>query len=466
MFLLLYCVMDNVLNYIETNRANFVDQLKELLRFPSISTNPENKEDVRKCAEYIKSQLESMGMLHAAVYPTAGHPVVYADWLHAGAGKPTVLIYGHYDVQPVDPLNLWTTPPFQPEIRNGKIFARGAVDDKGQVFIHLKSLEAHFKQNKSLPVNIKLIIEGEEEIGSMHLEDFIKKNKELLKSDVVVISDTAMFDKNTPAITYGLRGLCYMQVEVTGPNRDLHSGSFGGSIENPINALANMITKLKNDKGKILIDGFYDDVIPLTEREREEYRKLPFDDKAYKEDLRVSELSGEEGYTTIERIWARPTLDCNGIWGGFTGEGAKTVLPSKAFAKISMRLVPNQDPQKVEELFVRYIKKITPKTVKSETKGLHHGKPAITPIDSPWVRAAFKALKQGFKKEPVFIREGGSIPVVVSFKELLNLQTVLLGFGLHDENAHSPDEHFDLDNFHKGIITTSLFYDELGKLTK
>ena len=458
--------MDNILNYIESNRSRFIDELKELLRFPSISTNPENKKDVEKCAEYVKSHLENIGMEHAAVYPTAGHPVVYADWLKAGNNKPTILIYGHYDVQPVDPLNLWTTPPFQPDIRDGKIYARGAVDDKGQVFIHLKSLETHLTQNKSLPVNIKLIIEGEEEIGSMHLEDFIRKNNELLKSDVVVISDTAMFDKNTPAITYGLRGLCYLQVEVTGPNRDLHSGSFGGSIENPINALANMISKLKDGKGKILIDGFYDDVVPISEREREEYKKLPFNDNKYKKELGVDELSGEEGYSTIERIWVRPTLDCNGIWGGFTGEGAKTVLPSKAYAKISMRLVPNQDPQKIEELFVRYIKKIAPKSVKAATKALHHGKPAITPIDSPWIRAAFNALKQGFKKEPVFIREGGSIPVVVSFKEMLNLPTVLLGFGLHDENAHSPDEHFNLDNLHRGIITTSLFYNELGKLEK
>lgn len=457
--------MDKVLNYIETNRDRFVDELKELLRFPSISTNPENKKDVERCAEYLKSHLENIRMEHTSVYPTDGHPVVYTDWLNA-EGKPTILIYGHYDVQPPDPLNLWTTPPFEPDVRNGKIYARGAVDDKGQVFIHLKSLEAHLKQKQGLPVNIKMILEGEEEIGSEHLEDFIKRNKELLKADAVVISDTAMYSKDMPAITYGLRGLCYMQVEVRGPKRDLHSGTFGGSVENPINALANIISKLKDGKGRILIDGFYDDVVPITQKEREEYKKLPSDDKRYKKDLGVDELFGEEGYTTTERVWARPTLDCNGIWGGYTGEGAKTVLPSKAYAKISMRLVPNQDPRKIEELFRKYIMKITPKTVKVSAKGLHHGKPAITPIDSPWIKAAFNVLKKGFGKEPVFIREGGSIPVVVSFKELLNLDTVLLGFGLTDENIHSPDEHFDLENFYRGIITTSIFYEEVGKLGK
>ncbi len=456
--------MEKILSYIESNRSRFIDELKELLRFPSISTNPENKKDVEQCAQFLKSHLEQFGMEHVTVYATEGHPVVYADWLHAGVDKPTALIYGHYDVQPVDPLNLWTTPPFEPEIRNGKIYARGAVDDKGQVFIHLKSLESHLRQNKSLPLNIRLIIEGEEEIGSMHLDDFIKKNRDLLKADFVVISDTAMFDKNVPAVTYGLRGLCYMQVEVTGPNRDLHSGSFGGSVENPINALANMICKLKDTKGKILIDGFYDDVLPISEREKEEFKKLPFDENKYKRGLGVDELSGEEGYTTIERIWTRPTLDCNGIWGGFTGEGAKTVLPSKAFAKISMRLVPNQDPDKIAGLFEKYIKKIAPNTVKVKVKGLHHGKPAITPIDSKYVKAAFDALKQGFGKDAVFIREGGSIPVVGTFREVLNIPTVLLGFGLSDENAHSPDENFDLDNFYKGIKTTSIFYNELGKL--
>ncbi|MGH2576088.1 MAG: dipeptidase [Ignavibacteria bacterium] len=458
--------MKVVLDFIDENRQRYVDELKQLLSFPSISTNPENKKDVNACAEFIKSHLQKIGMENVSIYSTVGHPVIYADWLHAGKNKPTILIYGHYDVQPVDPLDLWTKPPFEADIRGENIYARGAVDDKGQVFIHFKALEAHLNQNHALPINVKLLIEGEEEIGSEHLEDFIKQNRELLKADVVVISDTAMFDKNTPAITYGLRGLCYMQVEITGPNRDLHSGSYGGAVENPINALANIISKLKDERGRILIDGFYNDVVPLSEAERQEYKKLPFDETKYKSELNVGELFGEEGYSTIERTWARPTLDCNGIWGGFTGTGAKTVLPSKAYAKISMRLVPNQDTHKVAMLFENYVKKITPKTVKLTVKALHHGKAAITPTDSKWIKAAFSAMHKGFGKEPVFIREGGSIPVVVTFNEILGLSTVLLGFGLPGENTHSPDEHFNLNNFHKGIITTSIFYNELGNLSK
>lgn len=403
-------------------------------------------------------------MQNAKVMPTKGHPIVYADWLNAGKDKPTILIYGHYDVQPVDPLNLWTTPPFEADIRNGNIYARGSADDKGQVFIHLKALESHLTQNKSLPVNIKMLIEGEEEIGSEHLEEFIKENTELLKCDVAVISDTAMYDEDVPAIGYALRGLCYMEVNVTGPNRDLHSGQYGGGVDNPINALAKMITKMKDDKGRILIDGFYDDVLPLNEEEKENFKKLPFDDKKYAANLGVDELFGEEGFTTLERIWARPTLDVNGIWGGFTGEGAKTVLPSKAHAKISMRLVPKQEPGKIEKLFTDFVKKIAPKTMKVEVKGLHHGKGAITPIDSEWIRAASKAMEQGFGKKPVFIREGGSIPIVVTFEEILGVSTVLLGFGLPDENAHSPDEHLNLNNFQRGIITSSIFYNELANL--
>ena len=456
--------MNGITGFIDSNKQRYIDELKKFLSYPSISTNPENKKDVQECAEYIKTHLETIGMENVKVYPTKGHPIVYADWLLAGGNKPTILIYGHYDVQPVDPIELWTSPPFEAEIRGENIYARGSADDKGQVFIHIKALEAHFNQNKSLPVNIKLIIEGEEEIGSMHLEDFINDNKELLKCDAVIISDTAMYSKDIPAIGYALRGLCYMQVEVTGPNRDLHSGQYGGAVENPINALANMITKLKDDRGRILIDGFYDDVVPLTEAEKKEFAKLPFSDDDYKKNLAVDELFGEEGFTTLERLWARPTLDCNGIWGGFTGEGAKTVLPSKAFAKISMRLVPNQQPSKIEKLFTEFIKKIAPKSVKVKVKSLHHGKGAITPIDSKWIKAAFSAMKQGFGKEPVFIREGGSIPIVVSFQEILKAPTVLLGFGLPDENAHSPDEHLNLNNFQKGIITTSIFYNELANL--
>lgn len=456
--------MAGILEYINTNKQRYIDELKHFLSYPSISTNPENRKDVVECAEYIEEHLKKMGFDNVTIYPTKGHPIVYADWLRAGSGKPTILIYGHYDVQPVDPVDLWTSPPFEAEIRGENIFARGSADDKGQVFIHFKALEAHLSQNKSLPVNIKLLIEGEEEIGSINLGDFIAGHKDLLKCDSVVISDTSMYDKGIPAIGYALRGLCYMQVEVTGPNRDLHSGQFGGAVENPINALANMITKLKNDKGKVLIDGFYDDVLPLSDKEKDEFKKLPFSDEKYAKGLGVTELFGEEGYSTLERTWARPTLDCNGIWGGFTGDGAKTVLPSRAYAKISMRLVPNQDPDKIEKLFTKFIKKIAPKTVKVKVSGLHHGKAAITPIDSKWIRAAYGAIRQGFGKEPVFIREGGSIPIVVTFKEILGVDTVLLGFGLPDENAHSPDEHLNLDNFQNGIVTSSIFYEELAKV--
>ncbi len=458
--------MEKVLNYISGNGENFENQLKEFLKIPSISTNPENVKDMRTCAEFVEKEMNSVGLENVKIMDTPGHPVVYGEWLHAGEDKPTILIYGHYDVQPVDPVELWTDPPFSANIKEGKIYARGAVDDKGQVFIHFKSLESHMKNNGSLPVNVKMLIEGEEEIGSVNLEDFIIKNKEMLKCDYVVISDTGMIDNETPSICYGLRGLAYMQVEVTGPNRDLHSGEFGGAVDNPINALAHMICKLKDDKGKILIDGFYDDVIKLSDNEREEYKKLPFDEVKYKKDLGIEELFGEEGYSTLERDSARPTLDCNGIWGGFQGEGAKTVLPSKAYAKISMRLVPDQEPEKIEKLFTEYINKITPKSVKVKVKSLHGGKGAITPIDSPGMEAAAIAMEKGFGKKPLFTRGGGSIPVVSSFQSILNAPTILLGFGLPDENIHSPDEHFNLINFHRGILSISHFYNEIAKIKK
>ncbi|HMS65843.1 MAG TPA: dipeptidase [Ignavibacteria bacterium] len=458
--------MENIVKYINDNKNNFVEELKDFLKIPSISTNSENKADVRNCAEYVKKQLELIGMENVKINETPGHPIVYGEWLKAGKDKPTVLIYGHYDVQPVDPVDLWTDPPFSPTVRGDNIYARGAADDKGQVFIHMKSLQSHLINNKTLPVNIKVLIEGEEEIGSINLDDFIDENKELLKCDYVVISDTGMIDKDIPSICYGLRGLAYMQVEVTGPNRDLHSGSFGGAVNNPINALAHIITGLKDEKGKILIDGFYDDVLNLTDKERQEYLKLPFDEKKYMKGLEVEELFGEDGYTSLERASARPTLDCNGIWGGFQGEGAKTVLPSKAAAKISMRLVPNQKPEKIEKLFAEYVKKISPKSVKVIVKSLHGGNGAITPIDSPAMYAAVEALKKGFGKEPLFTREGGSIPVVSSFQTKLNAPVILLGFGLPDDNIHSPDEHFNLNNFHKGILSISHYYNELSKIKK
>lgn len=456
--------MDGVIKYIEDNKEKAISDLKSILEIPSISNDADRKNDMLKCAEWVKNQLLSAGMNDVKIYPTSGHPIVFGQWLNAGNQVPTVLIYGHYDVQPVDPIELWSSPPFEPVIKDGKIYARGATDDKGQFLIHLEAIKAFLKTTEKLPINIKVIIEGEEEIGSVNLEPFLKENKDLLSCDYVVISDTSMYEKGLPSICYALRGLVYMQIDVTGPNRDLHSGSFGGAVENPINALASIISKLKDEKGKILIDGFYDDVLPLTEEEREEFRRLPYDEEKFKKELGIEELTGEEGYTTLERLSARPTLDCNGIWGGFQGEGAKTVLPSRAGAKISMRLVPNQKPEKIAQLFEAYVRKITPEGVTVKITNLHGGNPSITPIDTPAIKAARAALKQGFGVEPVFIREGGSIPIVSSFKEILEADTVLLGFGLPDENAHSPDEHFDLENFYYGILSVVYFYNELSKI--
>ncbi|MFA5404196.1 MAG: dipeptidase [Ignavibacteria bacterium] len=456
--------MDNLIKYINDNENRFVQELIEFLKIPSISNNIENKNDIENCAKWLKNHIKSIGFDKVDIYNTPGNPIVYAEYLKAGKDKPTVLIYGHYDVQPVDPVDLWTDPPFEPTIKDGKIYARGTTDDKGQLFIHLKSLETYFKNTNSLPVNVKILLEGEEEVGSTNLVKFIRDNKELLKCNLIVISDTSMYAKGLPSICYGLRGLAYLQIDVTGPIRDLHSGSYGGAVDNPINALARIISNLKDDKGMILVDKFYDDVIPLSSKEREEFKRLPFDEEEFKKELEINAVFGEEGYTTTERLSARPTLDCNGIWGGFQGEGAKTVLPSKAGAKVSMRLVPNQDPNKMAKLFIEYVNKIAPKTVKVEVTDLHGGKPSITPIDTPAIKAALTALKKGYGVDPVFMREGGSIPIVNSFKEILGADTVLLGFGLPDENAHSPNEHFDLDNFHKGILSVTHYFEELSKI--
>ena len=453
-------------NYIDSNKGRYLEELKEFLKIPSVSTDPNNVNDIRDCAKFVEQKLSDAGLENVRVYETGGHPLVYGDWLHAGDDKPTILIYGHYDVQPVDPIDLWTNPPFEPTVIRNKIFARGASDDKGQVYIHIKSIESYLKTSGSLPVNVKIMVEGEEEIGSEHLDSFIIEHKEMLKCDFVVVSDTAMYQQNLPSICYGLRGLVYMEVNVTGPNRDLHSGAFGGAVDNPGNALAHIISKLKSENGKILIPGFYDDVLNLTDEERQEFAKLPFDEDKFKTEMGVDDIFGEEGYTTLERKAARPTLDVNGIWGGFQGEGAKTVLPSKAGAKISMRLVPNQDPDKIQKLFTEFVKSISPKSVKVQIKDTHNAKPAITPIDNDAVRAAKEALRRSYGVEPVFIREGGSIPVVNTFQELLNSPTILIGFGLNDENIHSPDEHFDLNNFYKGIESIAYYFEELGKLNQ
>jgi len=454
--------MENILTYLESNRERYLSELFDFLRIPSISTNKENQDDVKRCAQWVADHMRAVGLQNIQIFPTPGHPIVYAEWTRAD-GRPTVLLYGHYDVQPVDPVELWTSPPFEPTIRNGNLYARGSADDKGQVFVHLKGVEAYLKNTGALPCNLKILIEGEEEVGSAHLEDFLKEHKEMLKADLVLISDSSMFARGVPSITYGLRGLTYMEVEVIGPNRDLHSGTFGGSIHNPIQALSEMIASLHDKNGRVAIPHFYDDVRPLTKKERAAFRKLPFNEKRYAKELGVPAVYGEKGYSSLERVWARPTLECNGIWGGFTGEGAKTVLPAKATAKISMRLVPDQKSDKIAALFEKHIKRIAPKTVRVNVRKLHGGEASLTPIDSPGVAAGVEALRKAFGKKPLYQREGGSIPIVEQFKRLLGLDTVLLGFGLPDENAHAPDEHLNLDNFFGGIRTSVHFFNELPK---
>jgi acetylornithine deacetylase/succinyl-diaminopimelate desuccinylase-like protein len=454
--------MEDVFKYLESNRDRYLSELNEFLRIPSISTNRENQQDVQHCAQWVVDHLKTIGMESVQTFMTPGHPIVYGEWLRA-SGRPTVLFYGHYDVQPVDPVSLWTTPPFEPSIRQGSIYARGSSDDKGQVFIHFKGVEAYLKNTGILPCNLKILIEGEEEIGSTNLESFVRDHKDKLKADLALISDSGMFARGVPSITYALRGLAYMEVEVVGPNRDLHSGSFGGAVHNPIQALCEMIASLHDNNGRVTIPHFYDDVRPLTKKERHAFKKLPFSERKYSKELGVKALFGEKGFSTLERVWGRPTLECNGIWGGFIEEGAKTVLPAKAAAKISMRLVPDQKSAEIEKLFVSHIKKIAPRTVAVSVKSLHGGEAAITPIDSPGVMAAVKALRKAFGKTPLYQREGGSIPIVMLFKELLGIDTVLLGFGLPDENAHAPDEHLNLGNFFGGIRTSVHFFNELPR---
>ncbi len=448
--------MQEVIKYIEDNIENYIGELKEFLRIPSISTSSENKTDIKKCAKFVSEKLKQAGMNRVKVIETEGHPLVYAEWLGA-PGKPTVLIYGHYDVQPVDPVELWDSPPFDPVIKNNKIYARGATDDKGQMFMHIKCVEAYFKTYGSLPLNVKFIIEGEEEIGSESLESFINHNTDLLKCDAVLLSDTALYAKGVPTLTYGLRGLAYMEVEVVGPNRDLHSGTFGGAVANPINVLSKMIAKLQNIEGKITIPGFYDNVLKLTKKERENIKALKFSEQKYAKELGVKELQGEKNYSTLERTWARPTLDCNGIIGGFTGKGAKTVIPSKVTAKISMRLVPNQDPNKISKMFTKYIKSIAPKSVKVSVKDLHGAYPVITPLDDKATVSAAKAMEKAFGKKIVYMREGGSVPIVTVFSKKLKAPVVLMGLGLNSENLHSPNEHFDLNHFKLGIMSSAYF---------
>ena len=457
--------MNNVIDFINTHRDHYLDELKEFLAIPSVSALPEHAPDVRRCAEWTLDALQRVGMQNARLIETPGHPVVYAEWLGA-QGAPTILFYGPYDVQPVDPLELWDSPPFEATIRDGEMYARGAVDDKGQVFMHFKAIEAHLKQNGVLPLNIKVLLEGEEEVGSENLDDFVKANTELLAADVVVISDSPMFDRGVPSICYGLRGLVYFQIDLRGTKSDLHSGSFGGAVVNPNMALAQILAQMKDKGGRIKIPGFYDDVRELTAEEREQWKRLPFNERRYAKELGAPKLFGERGYTTLERIWARPTLDINGMLGGFTGEGAKTVIPAVAMAKVSMRLVPDQDPDKIAQIFEAYVKKIAPKSVELKVTRMHGGKPWMTEFDNPFVQAAGRAIEKGFGRAPVFNREGGSIPVVATFQEILGLPSVLFGVGLPDQNAHAPNEKLDLQNFHGGIIASAILYDEVAGISR
>ncbi|MGX5689101.1 dipeptidase [Arcticibacter tournemirensis] len=455
--------MQEIKKYVDENKQRFLDELFELLRFPSISADPGFKGDVLKTADFVAEKLREAGAEKVEVCPTAGYPIVYGEKI-VDASKPTVLVYGHYDVQPADPLELWKTSPFEPTIREGKIFARGACDDKGQFYMHVKAFEL-MQKTGTLPCNIKFMIEGEEEVGSENLGIFVKENKERLKADVVLISDTAMISLEDPSLETGLRGLSYLEVEVTGPNRDLHSGVYGGAVANPATILCKLIASLHDENNHITIPGFYDDVQSLSEAEREKLNEAPYNEAEYKEDLGVEELWGEQGYTTIERTGIRPTLEVNGIWGGYTGQGAKTVLPSKASAKISMRLVPNQKSSNITQLFKDHFERIAPKYVSVTVTEHHGGEPVVTPTDSIAYKAAEKAIEQSFGKKPIPTRGGGSIPIVALFEEVLGIKTVLMGFGLDSDNLHSPNEKFDIANYYKGIETIPLFHKYFAELS-
>jgi len=448
--------MELVKNYIEENKDRFLEELFEMIRIPSISSIQEHKPDMVKMAELIKEHLLKAGADMAEVLPTDGNPVTYGEKM-IDPSYPTVLVYGHYDVMPVDPIDLWNTEPFEPVVKDGKIWARGADDDKGQSFMHIKAFEALVKTN-SLKCNVKFMLEGEEEIGSPSLPKFCQENKEKLKADIILVSDTGLIAQDIPSITTGLRGLSYWEVEITGPSQDLHSGLFGGAVANPINVLCNMIAKMTDENNKITIPGFYDDVIDVSEEERAMMAKAPFNKEEYKKAINVEELHGETGYSTNERTGIRPSFDVCGIWGGYTGEGAKTVLPSKAYAKVSTRLVPNQDNKKISELFKKYVESIAPKSVKVNIKFLHGGQGYVCPVDIPAYKAAEKAYTETFGKVPVPVRSGGSIPIISSFEEILGIKSVLMGFGLESDAIHSPNENYPLFNFYKGIETIPYFY--------
>lgn len=451
-------------DYLSQNKDRFLEELLALLRIPSVSADSAFKADVAKCAEAVKQSLLDAGVDSAEICPTAGHPIVYGEKI-IDAALPTVLVYGHYDVQPADPLELWHSGPFEPVIKDGKIFARGACDDKGQMFMHVKAFEVLAKTN-TLSCNVKFMIEGEEEVGSSNLGPFLEQNKEKLKADIVLVSDTSMISMEHPSLETGLRGLAYMEVEVVGPNRDLHSGVYGGAVANPINILCKMIASLHDENNHITIPAFYDKVDELSDADKKALNAAPFDLKEYQDELGVKEVWGEKGYTTLERTGTRPTLDVNGIWGGYIGEGAKTVLPSKANAKISMRLVPHQSSEEISALFQKHFESIAPANVSVKVTAHHGGEPVVTPTDSVAYKAAAKAIQTAFGKDPIPTRGGGSIPIIALFEKTLGLKTVLMGFGLDNDNIHSPNEKYDVANYYKGIETIPYFHKYFAEMSK
>lgn len=463
-------MMQKTQDFIKKHDKRFLEELFDLLRIPSVSADPAHKGDVKKAALSVANSMKEAGAENVEVCETEGHPIVYGEKI-IDANLPTILVYGHYDVQPADPIDLWDSPAFEPVVKKtdvhpgGAIFARGACDDKGQMFMHIKALEAMVKSGE-MPCNAKFMIEGEEEVGSANLEIFIKENKPKLAADIILVSDTGIVSNDTPSITTGLRGLSYVEVEVVGPNRDLHSGLYGGCVANPINILSEMIAKLQDEDNKITVPGFYDKVEVISQEEREEMARAPYSEEKYKKALDINAVHGEKGFTTRERGSIRPTLDVNGMWGGYTGEGAKTVIASKAYAKISMRLVPHQDPDEITKLFKDYFESLAPEGVKVIVKPHHGAQPAVTPIDSSGYIAASNAMEKSFGTKPIPLRSGGSIPIVALFEEVLGLKTVLMGFGLDTDAIHSPNENYGLFNFYKGIETIPYFYDEFAKLNK
>jgi succinyl-diaminopimelate desuccinylase len=455
--------MDAVQPYIESHRQAFETDLAELLRIASVSADSRQRSETKRAADWVATQFQKIG-LATELIPTGGHPLIYAESPQV-PGKPVALVYGHYDVQPPEPLDEWISPPFEPTVRNGNIYARGATDDKGQMLTHVKSVQAWMKTIGKLPLQVKFLIEGEEEVGSQHLEPYVKANRSKLACDTIVISDSSQFAPGLPAITYGLRGIAYFEVRLRGPKQDLHSGTFGGGVTNPANALAELLAALKDKDGRIQVPGFYDDVTPLTDREREEFRRLPLTDREFMASLGVSGLFGESGYTSLERRWARPTCDVNGLTSGYQGEGAKTVLPARASAKFSFRLVPNQDPHKIAASLRKFLEERLPPGIEMELED-HHGAPGVVvPLDSPYIRAAAAAIESGFGRAPVYIREGGSIPIVTTFSRELAADALLLGWGQNDDNTHSPNEKFCLDDYHRGILSSAQLWAELAKIT-